>query len=877
MIRDLSTGYTVFEDDQVLTAGQLNGVTRYLDDESHKTRIGLLGVGIVCGLRVSWDGDVVLSKGTALTTHGDLVWIPQDIRFGSFKEYPDTAPRYAPFYTGETRIKLFELVRKEGSDPRATPLNQFEGRLGLMVAILLVESYEKDEDLCSGTDCDNLGRQAVSSIKLLLTDQPSAELLVGRISTLGREARALPDIVADRPQITSVGSFKSLAAIYRKHCLPIHNGLVRALDSLFQSPFLLDLLPPEGSGPWRDKLTGFGALFKTRDVGIQYYYDFLTNLVETYTVLRELLLGIDAVCCPDVDAFSKHLVLGRLAAGETELRTGFYPSPLVGSSAEQWAHARFLAARLLAMIEHFKAPEGGAPAVRITPSHFKDRDPEERAIPYYYDGAAIHNRWSYALEKRGMSAWCYSYHAPDYGAQGGAARPLETQAGRFPFFFIEGFLNAPVDTVKTALENEIRSKNLPFAVRAILVGSGTIAVPPPPDYTAMHQFHYLLRQDLAYQLQEAEEFGKRFRNQVYTAVDTELVPNSRVSSGTWTYKGLAEDKSAALTAAVPQALDTLNLGYTEYRRNPGWTEFAQNALTVSGEFKYYLGDIAKTDFPTPIDTLIGSSRPHWLGWLDQIIEQKEETRKDELLFNNFLVQHPGLEHFAGVVWGGTFVLVYEPSGRVVADFMLPYRCCEPVQAPPPEPPLPPPHRPDWVLDNGLNIQPSREQVVTEHIYEFQQEIEPRFNLQNEYFNVFERSVNMAGDIYTNARIAPPTNPDPGDWQDRFLELLVQQAQVGVRKIRHWLERNKEERTFEIQQKSAEQELARTIEETTRYVAESRLDVSPGSEGYRAMTAVSEHSLRLTDKEAVAALRDNLSKIEASPALAKLISAILRRK
>ena len=49
-------------------------------------------------------------------------------------------------------------------------------------------------------------------------------------------------------------------------------------------------------------------------------------------------------------------------------------------------------------------------------------------------------------------------------------------------------------------------------------------------------------------------------------------------------------------------------------------------------------------------------------------------------FNEYVENHPGLEHKRGVKQGGTFVIVYENNGRatkVVADFSLPYICCTP--------------------------------------------------------------------------------------------------------------------------------------------------------------------------------------------------------
>ena len=75
------------------------------------------------------------------------------------------------------------------------------------------------------------------------------------------------------------------------------------------------------------------------------------------------------MCCPDVDAFPKHLVLGALdpAQRSARERTGFYPSPMVSAAFEQRARARFLIQKLDTLIVSF-APPAESPAVRITPS-----------------------------------------------------------------------------------------------------------------------------------------------------------------------------------------------------------------------------------------------------------------------------------------------------------------------------------------------------------------------------------------------------------------------------------------------------------------------------------------------------------------------------
>jgi hypothetical protein len=61
------------------------------------------------------------------------------------------------------------------------------------------------------------------------------------------------------------------------------------------------------------------------------------------------------------------------------------------------------------------------------------------------------------------------------------------------------------------------------------------------------------------------------------------------------------------------------------------------------------------------------------------IDDERDKRERELGFNNnlsqFIALHPGIEHKAGVWKNGTFVVVFDRSGLVLADFCLPYRCC----------------------------------------------------------------------------------------------------------------------------------------------------------------------------------------------------------
>jgi len=164
----IETGYAVFEKDQVLTPGQLNSLTGYLDDQERLSRVALLGVGIACGLWASLAANRVrLSHGVGTTTDGDLLFLPGATLYDRYKPYDRTAPKYRPFYSDaamsdDSMMTVYELVAEGESDSRAQPLSGFdaaEGRaLAGMAAVLYVESTLHDDDLCTGTDCDNRGK-----------------------------------------------------------------------------------------------------------------------------------------------------------------------------------------------------------------------------------------------------------------------------------------------------------------------------------------------------------------------------------------------------------------------------------------------------------------------------------------------------------------------------------------------------------------------------------------------------------------------------------------------------------------------------------------------------------------------------------------------
>jgi hypothetical protein len=873
----VSSGYSVFEQDQVLTHEQLNSVSAYLDDQDRLTRVGLIGVGIACGLNASVADDVVVvTRGAGVTTDGDLLHFETDMRFDRFKPYDESAPVYDPFYADGKMLTVRELVPEGVEDARATGLDQLSTETGSAlldkVVVLYMESYVKDEDLCSGTDCDNLGCDSVNNTKVLLVDKATASALRAGLVTMADAAAALADVAIPRPKVSgTIASGSDLANLYRSTCTSMVTDLTNVLSTLYatSSAVIADLFPDDPTQTWLGRLKTIDSAFARSDFGIQYYYDFLKDVVETYGAFRDQLFGDTTVCCPDVHAFPKHLLLGYLASasgtGTVELRTGYYPSPITSRTSEQWAHARSLAVKLHTLLSTFATPKKTS-VIRVTPSACEDRSLEERAIPYYYDvntTLPVHRAWSYELTRRGMEAYNYSYNASLYSARGAAASPLDFAIGRYPFFRIEGHLGQAVNDARTSLEAEIASNNLPFAVDAVLLGSDRSKLVKKPGirYTDLHRMHHLLRQDVYYQLDDAVTFGKSLTEQVNNSDITDISDGGEGPS----LKELTSRNSATVTAKATTAMSSLAKSYSNFRGDSTWKSDFKDIGTVAGTMKTDLGSVMKTEFTTPLDSLIGNTQVRWLDWLDEIIATEDDRKDEQSLFAQFIQRRPGLEHFAGVVRGGTFVLVYDDSGSVLADFMLPYNCCEADEEETEQPVLTRPQlKVDDLTKGGFTLDRSLTTFVGDELSAFQGKIEPLWKedieTQASYFDVFKDSVTLMSNTFTgiNAGISPGNMTAVAD--DTLLDLLAQETQVKTRQVEELRTRyadpdtTDDERTaLEGQLKNAELGLAKTVEDTVAHVAATGADVSKSSEGNKALTTVSDAMLVIKDPTA----RDNV--------------------
>jgi hypothetical protein len=878
--------YTHFEQDQVLTPEQLNGLSGYLDDQERLTRVALVGVGIACGLWATLDGNRVrLSRGVGTTTDGDVAFVPEASFYDRYKPYDSSAPRYEPFHPAGGMLTVHELVREGESDSRALALSGFNAREGRelrsMAAVLYMESYLRDEDLCSGTDCDNRGKDSVHTLRLLLVERDAAAALAAALDTPDKAARTpLRPVAARRPVLDGapLRSSSELANVYAAACAPTHEALVAAFAAFYRPCrwFIEDFAPSDPAPRWTKALEQIRDSVMRVPQLAQYYYDFLKDLADTWNSFVDALHGDTAVCCPDVDAFPKHLVLGALDPAQRTARgrTGFYPSPMVNSGFEQRARARFLVRKLDTLIVTF-APSLESPGIRITPSAFEDRPLEERAIPFYYavrEDAPVYRAWSYALSRRAMERFNYSYNADRYGAEGAAAAPLRAQLGAFDFFRIEGHLGRPVDAVKKVLEQQIRAQNLPIDIEYVRFDKPPRGWRPPRRFHDLYRFHHLLRADVAVHLADAGKFGESFVRQASEAAGKVVTDQD---NGNVPVVGTAQAKTERVASNAKIALQKIT-GPT-YQRD--WQEALTGLTQAAAELNDALSPVTKKEFITPLDQLIAGQPTRWLNWIDVLIDDAEDKEAERAQLSAFLREHPGLEHYAGVLRGGTFVLVCDAQDVVVADFMLPYSCCEQREAPQP-PPLPQPTRPEIVFEKPIRFValPDKFRFVQMR-EEVEVNVRKEVDLHKTYFESFKDALGVVSGKtsgLTSGLLGGELAFNDALLKARAMETMVLTEEVD--KVRtQLLAPEIDEQTrgqLEKQLEAAQDRLADAILTTTEYVAEKGLDVTPGTEGARAIELASNSLSKVTNTGTLAKVDTRLTDIAGKTTTKPQVAATL---
>jgi hypothetical protein len=527
--------YSHFVADQLLTATALNDLFEYLDEQERLTRANLIGVGIVCGLEARLDtsgtAGIIFSKGCGITSKGYLVSYDDVVdkkqpdtkrKFTYYKKYDpfkkedkqfelldsgdnfDTDNYYTELFTDAAvnppaTIELFELLT--ATEDGATPIDTGFLTNPEKIVMVLVELKKVFNKNCDPESCDDKGESIEVDFRFLLLKKTDADKLIAEIEKGRHVTGKMPEYGTIRrfdvpaTNLTATANvFQAYLAIFQE-VVGGKNFILRVqqlLGSTYNSikPFVKDIA---SNDPFADLEKDFdfllkGAITDDQLVGIQYYYDFFSDLLQAHNELGKVWSRITGMCCPPNDIFPRHLFLGKIMStketDKSKYRTHFIPSPAIAFQSDLVDELRFLFRKMLVMLKKFdrsavqktlKKTDGKSGLdkfVRVTPSKLGDVPFSAKAIPFYYDikqgSGELYQFWNYEKSKRDTADQNLSYHAIEYNKNDAYVNtPLRYDLEPYNFLRIEGHVGK---SYKTGLKMITQIKNgnrLPFDVIAL--------------------------------------------------------------------------------------------------------------------------------------------------------------------------------------------------------------------------------------------------------------------------------------------------------------------------------------------------------------------------------------------------------------------------
>ncbi|MEM7187017.1 MAG: hypothetical protein AAF466_10190 [Bacteroidota bacterium] len=472
--------YSSFVDDQVLTSHQLNEFIEYFKEQDHLTRVCLNGVGIVCGFDISVstgeeeeETTIIVTQGCGITTDGDLIklhrnkegefdkstkdskeLITDEEVYAYFKPFTDERAEYGHFDNGGSVIDLVELIPQSEGNEEDSPISELD--LEDKVVILYLENYQKEPSICTGSNCDNQGQENVQNLKVLLASKDDVENVVNANDPIftkydifealsGLPETAIPKVVLNSGTGTdnNTNTYGVMADSFEDAITTGKTRLHGAMTLLFDGfGELLDL----NNGTQNTVLNQIDTLDDgITNPRIQYRYDLVRDLSDTYNEILKLLLKLRTECCPSIEAFPKHLLLGCLNPTQQEypeLRHQWYPSPTNTEFDTYVKLAQSLARRIVYMLDNFSISQEDE-RIAITPSkHCSDLG--EKAIPIYYDiDRSLLRSWDFFKTENLKQFYNLSYHRDVLEPGAWVQTPLEVTLDCYDFYRIEGHFGRP--------------------------------------------------------------------------------------------------------------------------------------------------------------------------------------------------------------------------------------------------------------------------------------------------------------------------------------------------------------------------------------------------------------------------------------------------
>ncbi|QJB38549.1 hypothetical protein HF324_12020 [Chitinophaga oryzae] len=624
--------YPQFEANQILTNEQLNLLFGYNDEQTRLTRSHLIGIGIICGLDVITAADgksVTITKGVGVTSAGYLVVQETDLVYAASQNYvlpKEVAYPVLQNNAGANLYPLWQLLPQIPiSNPDPSARNLDIPFLQDKVVMLFVELNKTGNKNCLPNSCDDKGSTVGVTIQPLLIRKSDADKIKAVIPGYPNLA-ALPDIrmprfdVAKTALNTTPDVIKAYKIILTKAFIDKVLANLKKLSDTFA--FLNSNATALGNLIQNNTIFSYdndSTIKLPVEYYYQYYFDFVSDLVDTYNEIKNRSGAVLATCCPDPAWFPRHLFLKEAVnpPSPSAYRHYFLPSPAVAREGQRTEEIVLLLNRLYMMLLTF--PKIAAPTIiagggvsnsdlRVTPSYLGSAL-SGKAIPHYYsEDKQSNNRqlfeyWNYRLTKAGKANQNLSYRAIEYPAtEDFVKNPLRYDIEPYNFFRIEGHVGKHYKSVVNYLQGIVNNNRLPFDIVAVKTGN-------KPDALTGNTFEA--------QFADLES--------AFLLIQADIICKGGTHPTIEAFKKLT--KLSQLNDPVPPNNQTMLV--------------MLKALTIGG-------------IPCDVSELVK---------LLDIYSNRMTKLQQQFLLSNYAEKHAGLQHKAGVPTGGTFVIVYH--GEVV--------------------------------------------------------------------------------------------------------------------------------------------------------------------------------------------------------------------
>lgn len=684
-----------FEDNQVLTASHLNTVVDFLDRRDRMTRTKLLGTGIVCGLEVKFNNankTITITKGSAVTSDGDLLHIDQNTTFSHTKAFEDKKAQYELFQNGSTQVPLFQLFTAESKEEKIHSLrgqNNPIKNMSDMVLVLYLNSFLEAPEDCTEVDCENQGMRQRAKLIPLLVAKSDLDLVDQKPAN---PYFSLPEVNIQRVNFhqSTITHEENLLGRFRTAIQMSSPNLISAILATCgnkQGDFLRNLISeiyPNPASVWRSSLNAIFQNIKINDrADVLYVYNFMKDLREAYHEFKESIFELWTECCPPANLHPKHIKVSEILLENENIpplyRHHFCESPILNQSSQKVKKSQFFHQRLNAMIEHFEVPNNQNSDIRITPSKSGNVLLGDKSIPYYYNAKnfTLNQFWSFEKMVRNQFSSILSFRAKQYDGSEVALNPLAFLHDKLDFLRIEGHLGKSKVEVEKQLETLKRRHNLQFNIVSVQIQDEIKTIRLPRlRFPAVDMLFHHYREEFKSNTKIVDKFNLDLKETSAIQVADKNTPKDVMRENLERSKveiDSMKDEMEAAKSHVKTKIGSFDQNYKLFKTN------YQKAAVKGDLIHKNIFEYTQTKYETPMQKFVLDYKFNRFDGLIKYYRKKREKVQQQYIFDNFFNQNPGLESKGGVPIGGTFVLVYlsdddESKQRIVADFCL-TNCC----------------------------------------------------------------------------------------------------------------------------------------------------------------------------------------------------------